>query len=132
MKPTIQVIQNDEQNGFIIIMEKKLSNPNDIYTTQKEMQSFTTTERKVFIRAIDMSFREILRQFGILPYDKSKSSIEAAFDTLKRKYNTTIEIVDRYKDTKETIVDREDYITVINENGILSCANEIVVREISV
>lgn len=126
MKPTIQVIPNDENNGYIVFMEKELGRDNyDMFAKQKEIRKFKTTERQVFIEAIDMAIREILNQFGIIPFDITESALESAFDTLKRKYGKTIEIIDRYKYTKEIVVDRKDLITIILEKGILSCANEI-------
>lgn len=131
MKPTIQVIPNDENNGYIVIMEKDMNDLKyDMYAQQKEIKKFRTTERKVFIDTIDMAIRKILDQFGIIPFDTSESALKSAFDTLKRHYGKTIEIIDRYDGIKGLVVDKENYITVIVENGILSCANEIVVRGI--
>ena len=131
MKPTIQVILNDENNGYIVIMEKDMNDLKyDMYAQQKEIKKFRTTERKVFIDTIDMAIRKILDQFGIIPFDTSESALKSAFDTLKRHYGKTIEIIDRYDGIKGLVVDKENYITVIVEKGILSCANEIVVRGI--
>lgn len=130
-KPTIMVIPNDEQDGYIVIMEKELGKENyDMFAKQKEIKKFKTSEQQVFIDTIDMSIRKILNQFGIIPFDTSKSALESTFDTLKRKYGKTIQIEDRYKDTKETIVDRKDLITIILEKGVLSCANEVKVVDI--
>ena len=130
-KPTIMVIPNDEQDGYIVIMEKDLGRENyDLFAKQKEIKKFKTSEQQVFIETIDMSIRELLNQFGIIPFDTSKSALESAFDTLKRKYGKNIRIEDRYKDTQETIVDRKDLITIILEKGILSCANEVKVVDI--
>lgn len=130
-KPTIMVIPNDDLTGYIVIMEKDLGKENyDMFAKQKEIKKFKTSEQQVFIDTIDMSIRELLNQFGIIPFDTTKSAIESAFDTLKRKYGKTIQIEDRYRNTEETIVDRKDLITIILEKGVLSCANEIRVKEI--
>lgn len=130
-KPTIMVIPNDEQDGYIVIMEKDLGKENyDMFAKQKEIKKFKTSEQQVFIETIDMSIRELLNQFGIIPFDTTKSALESAFDTLKRKYGKNIRIEDRYKDTQETIVDRKDLITIILEKGVLSCANEVKVVDI--
>ena len=128
MKPTLQVIPNEDNTGYIVIMEKDMNHLEyDIYAQQQEIKKFRTTERKVFIETIDMAIRKILDQFGIIPFDTSESALKSAFDTLNRHYGKTIEIIDRYDGIKGLVVDKENYITVIIENGILSCANEIKV-----
>ena len=125
-KPTIMVIPNDDLTGYIVIMEKDLGKENyDMFAKQKEIKKFKTSEQQVFIDTIDMSIRELLNQFGIIPFDTTKSALESAFDTLNRKYGKTIQIEDRYRNTEETIVDRKDLITIILEKGVLSCANEV-------
>lgn len=124
------MIPNDNYDGYIVVMEKNLSNINDLFTQQREIKKFKSNEKQVFIETIDMVIREILKQFGIIPFDTSESALNSAFDTLNRNYDKTIEIIDRYKDTKETIIDRQELITIIMENDILSCANEIRVKEI--
>ena len=131
MKPTIQVIPNEDNTGYIVIMEKDMTTLHyDMFAQQQEMKKFRTTERKVFINTIDMAIRKILDQFGIIPFDTTEDALKSAFDTLKRKYGKTIEIIDRYNGIKGLVVDKENYITVIIENNILSCANEIKVKEI--
>ena len=130
-KPTIMVIPNDDLTGYIVIMEKDLGKENyDMFAKQKEIKKFKTSEQQVFIDTIDMSIRELLNQFGIIPFDTTKSALESAFDTLNRKYGKTIQIEDRYRNTEETIVNRKDLITIILEKGVLSCANEIKVVDI--
>lgn len=128
MKPTIQVIPNDDLNGYIVIMEKTLSG-NNMFDNQKEINKFKTTEKKVFIDAIDMAIRKILEQFGIIPFDNTKSALKSAFDTLNGNYGKKLEIVDRYKDLNN-VVDRQDLITIIIEDKVISCANEIIVKDI--
>ena len=130
-KPTIMVIPNDDLTGYIVVMEKDLGKENyDMFAKQKEIKKFKTSEQQVFIDTIDMSIRELLNQFGIIPFDTTKSALESAFDTLNRKYGKTIQIEDRYRHTEETIVDRKDLITIILEKGVLSCANEVKVVDI--
>ena len=129
MKPTLQVIPNEDNTGYIVIMEKNISNVIDIYNRQKEITKFKSTELKVFTDTIDMVIREILKQFGIIPFNSSKSALESAFDTLNRKYGKTIEIVDSYAFVDETIIDKQDLITIILEKGVLSCANEVRVAD---
>lgn len=131
MKPTIQVIPNEDMTGYIVIMEKDLGKDNnDVYAKSREIKKFKTTERQVFIETIDMAIREILKQFGIIPFDNTKSSLIVAFDTLKSKYNKSIDVIDRYEDIQKVVVDRQDLITAIIEKGVLSCANEVRVRDI--
>lgn len=126
MKPTIQVLNNDDQTGLIVVMEKVLgSDNNDVFLKQRETRKFKTTEKQVFIDTVESAVIKILEEYGIIPYDTTESALESALDTLKRKYKKNIEIVDCYKDTKERIVYRENLITIIIENGILSMANEI-------
>lgn len=126
MKPTIQVLINESETGYIVIMEKVLGNENhDMFGKQREVRKFKTTEKQVFIDTVEQVAITLLGEIGIIPCDNSKSALESAFDTLKSKYHKNIEIIDRYKDTKETIVFRENLITIIVENGVLSMANEI-------
>lgn len=128
MKPTIQVIINEDSSGYIVLMEKALGNENhDMFGKQREIRKFKITEKQVFIDTVEQVVITLFGEYGIIPYDNTKQALESAFDTLKRTYNKTIQIVDRYQDTKETIVHRENLITIIIEKGVLSMAQEIKV-----
>lgn len=128
MKPTIQVLINENESGYIVIMEKNLGNDNhDMFGKQKEIRKFKTTEKQVFIETIEQAIITLLGEIGVIPYDNTKSALESAFDTLKSKYHKSIVVEDRYKDTKETIVYRENLLTIIIENGVLSMAQEVKV-----
>ena len=128
MKPTIQVLINENESGYIVVMEKPLGKDNhDMFGKQREIRKFKTTEKQVFIDTVEQAVITILGEYGIIPYDNTEQSLESAFDTLKRTYHKTIKIVDRYKDTQETIVYRENLITIIIENNVLSMAQEIKV-----
>lgn len=131
MKPTIQVLDNETGNGYIVVMEKELGiHNNDMFLKARETRKFKTTEKQVFIDMVESVVINILSEIGIIPYDNSESALESAFDILKRKYHKNIIIKDRYKDTKETIVYREPLLTIIIENGILSMAQEIEVVDL--
>lgn len=122
------MIVNEDNNGYIVIMEKSLGlNNYDMFAKQKEVRKFKTSEKQVFIDTVETVVISLLEEFGIIPYDNTKGALESAFDTLKRKYHKTIKIVDRYRNTRETIVYREPLLTIIIEKGVLSMAQEVKV-----
>ena len=69
------------------------------------------------------------RSNGIIPQDGSKECLERAINEFKFKHGKEFEITNRYINVKENIVgeSEKNQMTVINEDGILSCAIEIEV-----
>lgn len=129
MKPSLYTINNDSGNGIIVVMEKDISNLN-AYDRQREIVKFHKTEIKAFQSFVEETTLTILNNLGIFIYDDTKSSLESAFDTLKRKLRKNLIIEDRYKDTKEKILYKGVGFTVIQEDNIISVANEILLKEI--
>ena len=129
MKPSLYTINNDSGNGIIVVMEKDISNLN-AYDRQREIVKFHKTEIKTFQSFVEETTLTILNNLGIFIYDDTKSSLESAFDTLKRKLRKNLIIEDRYKDTKEKILYKGVGFTVIQEDNIISVANEIILKEI--
>lgn len=129
MKPSLYTINNDSGNGIIVVMEKDISNLN-AYDRQREIVKFHKTEIKTFQSFVEETTLTILNNLGIFIYDDTKSSLESAFDTLKRKLQKNLIIEDRYKDTKEKILYKGVGFTVIQEDNIISVANEILLRDI--
>ena len=129
MKPSLYTINNDSGNGLIVVMEKDISNLNT-YDRQREIVKFHKTEIKTFQSFVEETTLTILNNLGIFIYDDTKSSLESAFDTLKRKLRKNLIIEDRYKDTKEKILYKGVGFTVIQEDNIISVANEILLKEI--
>ena len=129
MKPSLYTINNDSGNGIIVVMEKDISNLN-AYDRQREIIKFHKTEIKTFQSFVEETTLTILNNLGIFIYDDTKSSLESAFDTLKRKLRKNLIIEDRYKDTKEKILYKGVGFTVIQEDNIISVANEILLKEI--
>ena len=129
MKPSLYTINNDSGNGIIVVMEKDISNLN-AYDRQREIVKFHKTEIKTFQSFVEETTLTILNNLGIFIYDDTKSSLESAFDTLKRKLQKNLIIEDRYKDTKEKILYKGVGFTVIQEDNIISVANEIILKEI--
>lgn len=129
MKPSLYAINNDSGNGIIVVMEKDISNLN-VYDRQREIVKFHKTEIKTFQSFVEETTLTILNNLGIFIYDDTKSSLESAFDTLKRKLRKNLIIEDRYKDTKEKILYKGVGFTVIQEDNIISVANEIILKEI--
>ncbi len=129
MKPSLYTINNDSGNGIIVVMEKDISNLN-AYDRQREIVKFHKTEIKTFQSFVEETTLTILNNLGIFIYDDTKSSLESAFDTLKRKLRKNLIIEDRYKDTKEKILYKGVGFTVIQEDNIISVANEILLKEI--
>lgn len=129
MKPSLYTINNDSGNGIIVVMEKDISNLN-AYDRQREIVKFHKTEIKTFQSFVEETTLTILNNLGIFIYDDTKSSLESAFDTLKRKLQKNLIIEDRYKDTKEKILYKGVGFTVIQEDNIISVANEILLKEI--
>lgn len=129
MKPRIDIWQ--EEDSTIFVMSLDISGL-DTFDRAKAIDHFIYKDTKVLEIALENHLREILRGYGIIPYDGSESALEKAFDTLKSK-GMELEIRDRYYElyNERIIALSPNQMTVILESdNILSCAMEIVLNEI--
>ena len=118
----------DGENGSkIFVLSQNITGLSE-YQKAKVTESFINRETKVLEMAIETYLRQVLRENGVLPMDGSKSALERAFITLENN-GKAINIYDRYNETygERIIGQSSNLMTVIEEDGILSCAMEIEV-----
>ena len=116
-----------ETGGKVFVLSQSIKGM-DEYHKAKALETFINRETKVLEMAIETYLRQVLRENGVLPMDGSKSALERAFITLENN-GKSINIYDRYHETyNERIIGQSsNQMTVIEEDGILSCAMEIEV-----
>lgn len=123
MKVVLDTIERTERNVIYHLYED-VSELN-AYERTKEINRFAKTETKVLERAIEGDLRHFLQVNGIIPYDNSKSALESAFNALNEK-GMRLEVIDRYKNTREEIVGLENGMTIILDRYyVLSIAVEV-------
>lgn len=120
----------DGENGSKIFVLSQNIKGMDEYHKAKAIETFINRETKVLEMAIETYLRQVLRENDILPMDGSKSALERAFITLENN-GKAINIYDRYNETygERIIGQSSNLMTVIEEDGILSCAIEVEVVE---
>ena len=125
----INIINGDEPNSKVYIMSLNIREL-DIYNKAKATKRFINSETKVLEMLLETHLREILRSNGIIPLDGSEDALNKAFLQLELK-GKKIEIADRYYEIngEKIIGESENHMTVIEEDGVLSCAIEVSVRE---
>ena len=125
----IDTYKGDEPNSKIFVMSMSI-NGLGIYEKAKATKRFMETETKVLEQVLDTYLRQVLRDNGIIPDDGSNQALEKAFTELEIK-GKTIEIRDRYFEFQgeKIIGESPNCMTVIEEDGILSAAMEIIVYE---
>ena len=127
MKPIIELVKDNDSTIFV--MSLNISDL-DTYSRAKAIDHFIYKDTKVLEIALENHLRDILRGYGIIPYDGSESALQEAFDTLKSK-GIELEIRDRYYElyNERIIALSPNQMTVILESdNILSCAMEIIVN----
>ena len=126
----IKTIQGERPNALIFVMSQDIRGLST-YETSKAITNFVNRETKILETCIDTHLRRVLIANGIIPQDGSKKCLEKALYNFKHRYGKSFDIRNRYIDTKEDIVgeNEKNQMTVINEDGILSCAIEIEVIE---
>ena len=125
----IDTYKGDEPNSKIFVMSMSIGGLG-IYEKAKATKRFMETETKVLEQVLDTYLRQVLRDNGIIPDDGSQQAFEKAFTELEIK-GKTIEIRDRYFEFQgeKIIGESPNLMTVIEEDGILSAAMEIIVNE---
>lgn len=126
----IDIQKGEEKNSKIYIMSMNVKGLG-VYEKAKATKRFVDRETKVLEMVLENDLRDILRSNGIIPLDGSESALNDAIVQLKCK-GKEISIIDRYYDLygEKIIKESENYMTVIEEDGILSCAMEISVHEV--
>lgn len=126
-KVKIEVLKGETPNSKIYVMSLNISGLN-VYEKAKATKRFVESDTKVLEMVLESDLRDILRKNGIIPQDGSESALNRAFYDLEQK-GIKIEIVDRYYELngEKIIKESENHMTIIEEDGILSCAMEIIV-----
>lgn len=130
-KIELKVIKGDSENSMIFIMLQTIKGQS-AYFVAKITENFCKRETKVLETAVEQHLRKILRENNCVPESGSMSDLERAITKLELQ-GKRINIYDRYADIKnERIVgESEDgTITVVDENGVLSCAVEVEVIDL--
>ncbi|MBO7715162.1 MAG: hypothetical protein J6S85_16455 [Methanobrevibacter sp.] len=125
-KVKIDILQGENENTKIFVMSQDIRGLST-YETAKAITNFINKETKVLETCIDTHLRHVLISHGIIPQDGSNECLARAINEFKYKHGKSFDITNRYINTKEDIVGEKDEMTVINEDGILSCAIEIEV-----
>jgi len=99
-----------------------------IYEKAKATERFINRETKVLEQVLETIVRNYLRENGIVVQDGSQKALEHAFWELNKR-GKEIDIVDRYLDLhNDTIIaESPNGMTIVEEEGILSCAMEVII-----
>ena len=126
----IDILQGENENTLIFVLSQDIRGLST-YESAKATNTFVNRETKVLETCIDTHLRHVLINNGIIPQDGSKECLERALNDFHYKCGKSFEITNRYINVKENIVgeSEKNQMTVINEDGILSCAIEIEVIE---
>lgn len=118
MKTNISKIDPTDYNGKIVIMQKKVGNVKD-YELIKALNTFITSDMKVFNSAMEQEIQEIMRKNGIVIKDTTEKAIREAL------LRCPIQIIDRHENTCEKVVYKTKSGTVIYYDNMFEIANEI-------
>ena len=116
-----------ENHSQIFVMSMNVKGLS-IYEKAKATERFINKETQVLEQVLESVLRNYLRENGINVQDGSKQALEHAFWELERR-GKSIEIVDRYLDIpNETIIgESPNEMTIVEEDGILSAAIEVII-----
>lgn len=124
MKPKLEHMYNFGNNIFVLSQN---INGLSVYDQARLTNRFISREIKILTTAVENDLRRIFAKHGILLKDYTNDALEVAFAQLNAK-GIEIEVVDRYANTQEQVIYRKgNDPVVINEDGVLSSAVEIVV-----
>lgn len=125
----IESFQGETHNSQIFVMSMNIKGLS-IYEKAKATEKFINKETKVLEQVLETILRNYLRENGVIPYDGSNQALEKAFIELELK-GKKIDVIDRYYEIgNERIVgESPNQMTIIEEDGILSCAMEIKIYE---
>lgn len=126
-KELVKLEIHKTDTGKIFVISRNINGLNP-YRRLLATRNFIDKQRRLMELAIDEDLRQVFIDNGINIQDTTKKALKDAFDELKAK-GIDIDIIDRYKNiANERIVQNGD-MTIINENGILSMAMEIVMNQ---
>lgn len=125
-KVTLKTISGEEPNSKIFILSQDLSGL-DEYERAKATKRFIDSETKVLEMVIESHLRQVLKDYGVIPYDGSNDALNKAFAKLELM-GKKIQVIDRYYEIEgERIVgESANKMTVIQEGNLISCAIEII------
>ena len=123
----INTYKGENENSIIFVLSQDISGLST-YERAKAINNFMNKETKVLEIAIETHLRQVLKDNGIFVQDGSKQALERAFIELEHK-GIEIAIYDRYLDLKheQIIGESSNQMTIIEEDGLLSCAMEVEV-----
>lgn len=127
-KVRINTLQGERPNTTIFVMSQDIRGLST-YESAKAITNFISRETNVLKTCVLNHLRQIVISNGIIPQDGTNQALERALHELEDNCGKRVEYYNRYVDTKETIIGENHDMTVINEDGILSCAIEIEVIE---
>lgn len=124
----LDILQGENENTLIFVLSQDIRGLST-YDSAKATNTFVNRETNVLETCVESHVRNVLAKYGCLPIDGSKSALKRAFEDLEQLHHKKIDIRNRYVEMQETIVgeNERNKMTVINEDGILSCAVEIEV-----
>ena len=129
-KKELAIKEYESEYGKVFVLSQSIKNLN-AYETAKATTRFINNETKVLEMAIETYLRQLLRENGINIQDGSKEALERAFLELEHK-GKKIAIIDRYYElnNERIIGESPNQMTCINEDGVLSCAMEVVLEDV--
>ena len=128
-KLDIKIIKGDEPRSKIYILSQSIKGFST-YERAKAIHNFVEKETKVLEIAIENDLREFLKKHDISIKDGSNEALNRALIELECK-GFHIGIRDRYYQIgdERIIGESPNQMTVIEEEGILSAAMEVVIDE---
>lgn len=125
----INAYAGEEKNSKVFVLSMNVANMT-IYDKAKATTKFINRETKVLEQALDGYLRQVIRHYGITIEDGSNQALEKAFILLENK-GIRIDIIDRYYEygNERIIGESDNKMTIIEEDGVLSCAIEIIVTD---
>jgi len=128
-KLDIKIIKGEEPHSKIYILSQSIKGFST-YERAKAIHNFVEKETKVLEIAIENDLREFLKKHYISINDGSNEALDRALIELECK-GFHIGIKDRYYQIgdERIIGESPNQMTVIEEEGILSAAMEVVINE---
>lgn len=128
-KLDIKIIKGEEPHSKIYILSQSIKGFST-YERAKAIHNFVEKETKVLEIAIENDLREFLKKHDISINDGSNEALNRALIELECK-GFHIGIRDRYYQIgdERIIGESPNQMTVIEEEGILSAAMEVVINE---
>lgn len=125
----IETFKGEQEKSTIYVMSREIKNLS-LYEKSKAITQFINKDTKVLEMAIENHLRQVLRSYGIVADNGSQEALEKAFNELELK-GIQIAIIDRYFEFKgeRIIAESPNAMTIIDEDGTLSCAIEVCVNE---